>query len=42
MPSSMNKPTLKQSAVPIGNNQLKLTLQKEEAVSIVPAGQSIK
>ena len=35
---TMNGSTLKQSAVPVKNGLLMLTLEKEEAVSIVPAG----
>ena len=35
---TMNGSTLKQSAVLVKNGLLMLTLEKEEAVSIVPAG----
>ena len=38
---TMNGSTLKQSAVPVKNGLLMLTLEKEEAVSIVPAGQQL-
>ncbi|MBB4621261.1 endo-alpha-N-acetylgalactosaminidase family protein [Parabacteroides faecis] len=38
---SMNEPARKLSAIPVDNGLLKLALGKGEAVSIVPAGQSL-
>ena len=38
---SMNEPARKLSAIPVNNGLLKLALGKGEAVSIVPAGQSL-